>query len=56
MSRLTEDRRKELAKIRAEEIMEAWWREDRWEFAEEHNLTDEELAEVLNTHVYMEVK
>lgn len=50
---LTDEEIKNLAIVRANEIIEAWWEECRWEFAEEHELSDEDLARVLDTPVYL---
>ena len=51
MTKLSDERRKELAQVRAEQIIESWWWEDVWEFAEEHNLSDLEMEDLLNSRV-----
>ena len=47
----TKEELTELAEQRAHEINEAWWYEDTGEFADEYELTDEELDIVLKTGI-----
>ena len=41
----------QIAIQRAREILNAWWNEDIWEFAEENGLSDQQERELLDTDV-----
>ena len=43
----TDKELEELARQREAEIISAWWEVDIWEFAEEHELSDEEMLKLL---------
>ena len=44
---MTQEQIESLALKRATEILESWWYEMPWEWAEENEITDEEMEKVL---------
>ena len=44
---MTDERVKMLALRRANEIIEAWWDEDVWDYAEYHELTEEQMEQLM---------